>query len=32
MQTRRETIKQTMVVSGLLASTGLFPQLSLIHI
>ncbi len=26
MQTRRETIKQTMVVSGLLASTGLFPQ------
>ena len=26
MQTRLETIKQTMVVSGLLASTGLFPQ------
>ena len=26
MPNRRETIKQTMVVSGLLASSGLFPQ------
>ena len=26
MQTRRETLKQSAVVAGLLASTGLFPQ------
>lgn len=26
MQTRRETIKQSALVAGLLASTGLFPQ------
>lgn len=26
MQTRRETLKQSTVVAGLLASTGLFPQ------
>ena len=26
MQTRRETLKHSAVVAGLLASTGLFPQ------
>ncbi len=26
MQTRRETLKQSAIVAGLLASTGLFPQ------
>ena len=26
MQTRRETLKQSALVAGLLASTGLFPQ------
>lgn len=26
MQTRRKTLKQSAVVAGLLAATGLFPQ------
>ncbi|MEY3382214.1 MAG: hypothetical protein RL468_2812, partial [Pseudomonadota bacterium] len=26
MQTRRETLKQSAVVAGLLAGTGLFPE------
>jgi sulfur-oxidizing protein SoxY len=29
MQSRRQALKQTAVVAGLLASTGLFPQLAL---
>lgn len=29
MQTRRETLKQSALVAGLLASTGLFPQYAL---
>lgn len=29
MQTRRETLKQSAMVAGLLASTGLFPQYAL---
>jgi sulfur-oxidizing protein SoxY len=31
MQTRRETLKQSAVVAGLLASTGLFPQQALAY-
>jgi len=31
MQTRRETLKQSAVVAGLLASTGLFPQHALAY-
>ena len=29
MQTRRQTLKQSAVVAGLLAGTGLFPQYAL---
>ncbi|MDB5870860.1 MAG: sulfur oxidation protein SoxY [Ramlibacter sp.] len=31
MQTRRETLRQSTVVAGLLASTGLFPQYALAY-
>jgi sulfur-oxidizing protein SoxY len=31
MQTRRETLKQSAMVAGLLASTGLFPQQALAY-
>lgn len=31
MQTRRETLKQSAVLAGLLASTGLFPQYALAY-
>jgi sulfur-oxidizing protein SoxY len=31
MQTRRETLKQSAVVAGLLAGTGLFPQYALAY-
>lgn len=31
MQTRRKTLKQSAVVAGLLASTGLFPQYALAY-
>ena len=31
MQTRRETLKHSAVVAGLLASTGLFPQHALAY-
>lgn len=31
MQTRRETLKQSAIVAGLLAATGLFPQYALAY-